>query len=104
MLDRIAVEHRNRGAVSAERRQEAEQGQQEELTLEVFDSLEHAPAQWSELAERAGNVFSTPEWASVWWRHFGAGRPLALHACRDNARGEIVDCFEVVAIVEACSD
>jgi CelD/BcsL family acetyltransferase involved in cellulose biosynthesis len=88
MLDGIVVEHRNRGALRAGRaRQEAEQGQQEELTLEVFDSLEHAPAQWSELAERAGNVFSTPEWASVWWRHFGAGRPLALHACRDRGGG-----------------
>jgi CelD/BcsL family acetyltransferase involved in cellulose biosynthesis len=28
-------------------------------------------------------VFSTPEWASVWWRHFGAGRELRVLAGRD---------------------
>ncbi len=30
-------------------------------------------AEWSELAQRSGNVFATPEWAQAWWRHFGDG-------------------------------
>jgi CelD/BcsL family acetyltransferase involved in cellulose biosynthesis len=33
---------------------------------------------WSALAERAGNVFATPEWLLLWWQHFGGGRELLL--------------------------
>ena len=29
-------------------------------------------------------MFSTWEWADVWWRHFGAGRPLLIHVARDG--------------------
>jgi CelD/BcsL family acetyltransferase involved in cellulose biosynthesis len=54
-----------------------------DLKLEQLESLEEAGADWSRLAEAAGNVFSTPEWAAAWWRHFGAGRELRLIACRD---------------------
>ncbi len=60
-----------------------------ELTLDPIESLESAPPEWAGLAERSGNVFSTREWAEVWWRHFGADRPLALTACR-RAGGEVV--------------
>ena len=44
-------------------------------------------AEWAELALRSGNVFATPEWAEVWWRHFGAGlrRELALLRAPDGA-------------------
>lgn len=31
-------------------------------------------AGWDKLALRSENVFATPEWLSVWWRHFGADR------------------------------
>ncbi|HEX8742084.1 MAG TPA: GNAT family N-acetyltransferase [Thermoleophilaceae bacterium] len=41
---------------------------------------------WSRLAEEAGNPFSTWEWASIWWRHFGAGRALAVERCRVDGR------------------
>ena len=38
---------------------------------------------WIALAEPADNVFSTYEWASTWWRHFGSGRQLILR-CRSS--------------------
>lgn len=28
---------------------------------------------WDRLAPETDNVFSTPEWADCWWRHFGSG-------------------------------
>ena len=39
----------------------------------VADPAGLGPA-WSELAERSGNLFATPEWLTLWWRHFGRGR------------------------------
>jgi CelD/BcsL family acetyltransferase involved in cellulose biosynthesis len=52
------------------------------LELEALPDLESVRDEWQELAERSGNVFSTWEWASTWWDHFGRGRPLALLGCR----------------------
>jgi dTDP-4-amino-4,6-dideoxygalactose transaminase/CelD/BcsL family acetyltransferase involved in cellulose biosynthesis len=37
---------------------------------------------WRSLAAAAGNVFATWEWASVWWRQYGAGRHLRIAVCR----------------------
>jgi CelD/BcsL family acetyltransferase involved in cellulose biosynthesis len=57
-----------------------------DLTLELdpLASLEDAPrAEWDALAEQAGNVFATWEWAAIWWRHFGRGKLLA-RTCRDR--------------------
>ena len=39
---------------------------------------------WHTLAERSGNLFATWEWMTIWWRHFGNGRRLALTACNDE--------------------
>ena len=39
----------------------------------VADPAGLGPA-WTELAERSGNLFGTPEWLTRWWRHFGRGR------------------------------
>jgi CelD/BcsL family acetyltransferase involved in cellulose biosynthesis len=36
-----------------------------------FESLQQ---DWKRLSEQSGNLFSTWEWASVWWRHFGEGK------------------------------
>jgi len=55
----------------------------EPLKFELLDGIDGAGADWSRLAEAAGNVFSTPEWASIWWSHFGAGRELRILAGRD---------------------
>jgi CelD/BcsL family acetyltransferase involved in cellulose biosynthesis len=54
-----------------------------DLTLEPIDSFAVAPEEWSALAQRSGNLFSTREWAETWWRHFGEDRPLLLTACRE---------------------
>jgi CelD/BcsL family acetyltransferase involved in cellulose biosynthesis len=61
----------------------------EAMTWERVERLDERAEDWARLAEAAGNVFSTPEWADVWWRHFGAGRELRLLAARD-AGGEPV--------------
>jgi CelD/BcsL family acetyltransferase involved in cellulose biosynthesis len=51
-----------------------------ELHPEPFESLED---DWVRLGVLSGNVFGTWEWASVWWRHFGGGRPALTVAARD---------------------
>ena len=60
-----------------------------ELTLEPLDSLSAAREEWTALAERAGNLFATWEWADAWWGVYGNGQQLALTACRD-ADGRLV--------------
>jgi len=60
-----------------------------DLTFEQLPGLDEAGCEWSELAQRAGNVFSTPEWAATWWRHFGADRELRLLAGRDAAAAPV---------------
>lgn len=52
------------------------------LATEPVASLDAARDEWSTLAAETGNVFSTWEWSSIWWRHFGRSRPLLLRACR----------------------
>jgi CelD/BcsL family acetyltransferase involved in cellulose biosynthesis len=54
-----------------------------ELTLEPLDGLSAAREEWTALAERAGNLFATWEWADAWWRVYGRDQKLALAACRD---------------------
>lgn len=61
----------------------------EELQLEPVHTLEALDGQWNALAELADNIFSTWDWASLWWRHFSRDRPLLLTACR-NSGGELV--------------
>jgi CelD/BcsL family acetyltransferase involved in cellulose biosynthesis len=39
---------------------------------------------WAELAAAGHNIFSTWEWTSVWWRHFGSGRSLSIWSVRDG--------------------
>jgi dTDP-4-amino-4,6-dideoxygalactose transaminase/CelD/BcsL family acetyltransferase involved in cellulose biosynthesis len=60
-----------------------------QLRLEPLTSLAAMQVEWSELARRSGNIFATWEWASIWWRHFGRGRPLLAAACR-AADGRLV--------------
>jgi len=54
------------------------------LELRPLGSLEGANTDWNELAEETANIFATPEWASTWWRHFGAGRRLLATECRSR--------------------
>ena len=57
-----------------------------ELQRERVGDLDAARDDWSRLAEAAGSPFSTWEWASIWWRHFGGGRALAVDRCRVDGR------------------
>jgi CelD/BcsL family acetyltransferase involved in cellulose biosynthesis len=57
-----------------------------ELRQEPFESLED---DWTRLGVLSGNVFSTWEWASVWWRHYGEGK-RALTASLRDATGQAV--------------
>jgi CelD/BcsL family acetyltransferase involved in cellulose biosynthesis len=60
-----------------------------QLALGLAPDLLAVRSQWNALAERSGNLFSTWEWAYVWWRHFGTGgRPLPI-VCRDEG-GKVV--------------
>ena len=51
-------------------------------SVETVAGLEAARDDWTRLAEAAGNPFSTWEWASAWWRHFGGDRELLVRRCR----------------------
>jgi CelD/BcsL family acetyltransferase involved in cellulose biosynthesis len=51
--------------------------------------LDDVREKWTALAPLTGNVFSTWEWASLWWRHYGEGRRLAVFAA-DAGDGRIV--------------
>jgi CelD/BcsL family acetyltransferase involved in cellulose biosynthesis/predicted ATP-grasp superfamily ATP-dependent carboligase len=47
---------------------------EEGVVIRRLDDLDAARGPWTSLAERSDNIFSTWEWADVWWRHFGDGR------------------------------
>ncbi len=80
-LDRVADAA---GALAPDARRPA----RADLHLEPVDSLAALRDEWSELAVETGNLFSTWEWQSTWWRHFGGERRLLVVACRD-ARGAL---------------
>jgi CelD/BcsL family acetyltransferase involved in cellulose biosynthesis len=52
--------------------------------VEFVESLEPLGPEWAEQARLADNIFSTWEWCSTWWRHFGRGRRLSVGACRST--------------------
>nr|MDP8943905.1 DegT/DnrJ/EryC1/StrS family aminotransferase [Actinomycetota bacterium] len=57
-----------------------------ELSLDPLDGFNAARPEWAALADEAGDIFATWEWASTWWRHFGdGGARLLLTAARDRA-------------------
>ncbi len=55
------------------------------LSLDPPTGLDAVRDEWVRLADEAGNPFSTWEWASVWWRHYGDGGEQAVRVCRDDA-------------------
>src|SRR5215210_8753673 len=54
------------------------------MLLEPIASFDGLSEEWTSLAEATGSVFSTWEWNSLWWKHFGRGRELMAIACRDG--------------------
>ena len=63
----------------------------QELQTQPIEDLDALRDEWTELAAKAGNIFSSWEWASTWWGHYGRGHGhgLMLYACRD-ATGRLV--------------
>ncbi|MGH2743959.1 MAG: GNAT family N-acetyltransferase [Thermoleophilaceae bacterium] len=59
------------------------------LLLDPVGELEAAESDWARLGPATRNVFSTFEWASVWWRHFGEPGTSRVFACREP-HGEVV--------------
>lgn len=53
------------------------------LVIESLGDARDLHGCWAELAIASRNVFSTPEWTSVWWRHFGRRRALTIWSVRD---------------------
>ena len=47
-----------------------------DLSLHLSSSFADVRADWQRLAGATGSVFSTWEWAQVWWRHFGGAGQL----------------------------
>jgi CelD/BcsL family acetyltransferase involved in cellulose biosynthesis len=52
------------------------------LSVDLLPRLEDAEDEWNRLAAAGGNLFATFEWASAWWRMFGADASLVLGAGR----------------------
>lgn len=67
-----------------------------DLTIEPIDHPDAVAEDWDALARRAGDPFATREWAVTWCRHFLAGRPLRLLACRrpDGRLAAILPLYE----------
>ncbi len=59
------------------------------IQVECHNSFSPVRDAWPALADRAGNVFGTLDWAEVWWKHFGGGRTLNIIALRE-ADGTLV--------------
>jgi CelD/BcsL family acetyltransferase involved in cellulose biosynthesis len=57
-------------------------GAMNQVRVERVPSLEAVRHEWGELAHSSRNVFATWEWASTWWRHYGARRALVAYTCR----------------------
>ena len=58
--------------------------------LERFTTLDEVADVYRELSERSQNLFASWEWASIWWRHFGGGRTLAVTVARETDGGRAV--------------
>jgi CelD/BcsL family acetyltransferase involved in cellulose biosynthesis len=56
------------------------------VRLETLASFDELGQEWPALARRSDNIFSTPEWISTWWRHFGGEHEPLLTACRSGDR------------------
>jgi CelD/BcsL family acetyltransferase involved in cellulose biosynthesis len=66
-----------------------------ELRLEPLDDIDGRRGEWNSLAEQARNPFSTWEWASTWWRHFGEGHERVVMGARDASD-------RLVALIPLC--
>jgi len=49
--------------------------------LELLETLHAVHEEWASLAEEGRNVFATPEWSQLWWKHFGGDHQLLAVSC-----------------------
>ena len=52
--------------------------------IEQVVDVASAERAWQRLAAESTNIFSTSEWASTWWRHFGRDREAFVSVLRDE--------------------
>jgi CelD/BcsL family acetyltransferase involved in cellulose biosynthesis len=55
-----------------------------ERRVDLVSSLDELQEDWVRLAYESRNLFSTWEWASTWWRHYGVARSPLVAACREG--------------------
>jgi len=55
-----------------------------ERRVDLVSSLDELQEEWVRLAPESRNLFSTWEWASTWWGHYGAGHDPLVAACREG--------------------
>lgn len=55
-----------------------------ERRVDLVSSLDELQEDWVRLAHESRNVFSTWEWASTWWRRYGAAEGPLVAACREG--------------------
>src|ERR1022692_3270243 len=60
-----------------------------QIVVDPLTSMVEARGVWSSAAQESDNIFSTWEWADVWWQHFGGGRRLQLAHVHDGAGREL---------------
>jgi CelD/BcsL family acetyltransferase involved in cellulose biosynthesis len=53
-----------------------------EFTLDHTADITSIREEWTKLADQAGNIFGTWEWADAWYRHLGEGSELAVGIAR----------------------
>lgn len=62
------------------------------MSVEVcksFDTVSISPGQWDEfVASVEGEIYSTYDWCSIWWKHYGGKRKLSIFIFRYD--GQIV--------------
>lgn len=55
-----------------------------EQRVDLVSSLDELQEDWVSLAHESRNLFSTWEWASTWWRHYGPADGPLVAACREG--------------------
>jgi CelD/BcsL family acetyltransferase involved in cellulose biosynthesis len=68
-----------------------------EFTLDHIADIASIRDDWTRLADQAGNIFGTWEWADAWYRHLGEDSELAVGVARraDGTAASILPLFVV---------
>ncbi len=58
-------------------------GYRDSFEISVESDIDGLRELWGPLTDACGNPFTSWEWASTWWKHFGAGRQQRILVFRD---------------------